>query len=81
MKKRTNLPWPMRGVQARQIHVRGPIRMMRDLVTVQQNECGRDWLNDFRAEGGFNLPRPDILYWMRDLAQHCKVFVPKHTLL
>ena len=80
MKNRMKFPFPARGT-SRVIHVRGPIKIMRELVAVQQNEKARDWLLDFHASGGFNMPRPDILYWMRQLAIDCNLYVPKDTLL
>ena len=80
MKNRVKLPFPSRG-NSRAIHVQGPISAMRDLIAVQQNEKARDWLLDFRDSGGCEMPRPNILYWMRQLAIDCKVHVPKHTLL
>lgn len=54
---------------------------MRDLISVQQNERAREWLLDFRASGGVEMPRPDILYWMKECARDCHVYVPKDTLL
>lgn len=81
MKRGMKYPWPRRSVTARAIHVQGPISTMRDLVSVQQNEKAREWLLDFRASYGFELPRPDILYWMRQCAIDCNVHVPKDTLL
>lgn len=80
MKRGRRLPWPKRGT-SRTIHVQGPISAMRDLISVQQNERAREWLLDFRASGGFEMPRPDILYWMKECARDCHVYVPQHTLL
>ncbi len=85
MKRGRKFPWPKRGITARTIHVQGPISAMRDLISVQQNEKARKWLRkwllDFRASAGFEMARPDILYWMKECARDCKVHVPKGTLL
>lgn len=81
MKRGKRMPWPKRSVTARTIHVQGPISAMRDLISVQQNEKAREWLLDFRASAGFEMPRPDILYWMRQCGRDCNVHVPKDTLL
>jgi hypothetical protein len=80
MKNRMKFPFPARGT-SRVIHVRGPISAMRDLIAVQQNEKARERLIDFRDSGGFHMPRPDILYWLRSCAETCKVYVPKGTLV